>query len=47
MPSEAIGNYIQQTANKNGTLRYDVDSVKGVSIEKNSLKQKLKWTVYH
>ena len=42
MPSEAIGNYIQQTANKNGTLRYDVDSVKGVSIEKKFIETKAK-----
>lgn len=41
-PSKPIGTYIQQTANKNVTLRYDVDSVRGLSIEKKFIETKAK-----
>lgn len=40
--SKPIGTYIQQTANRNVTLRYDVDSVRGLSIEKKFIETKAK-----
>lgn len=42
IPNEPIKNYIQQTINKNRTLEYDIDSVKGISIEKKFIETKAK-----
>ncbi len=43
MPCERIGKYIEPTDTTNVDLQYGINDVRGISIEKNLLKQKLIW----
>lgn len=43
MPCERIGKYIEPTDTTNVDLQHGINDVRGISIEKNLLKQKLIW----